>query len=164
MKWGAYTNIATIDDALGYKDAADAANRASIALKPDSAWGHGNYADFLLRRGDVDAAIAEGERALKLNPYPLALEMLARSYIAKGSALFEKGEYRDAGRYLERALGLAGNNARTNLAAGMFYANAYGRSHDPELKDRAIGALNKTLELDPGNAVAQKQLDHLNGM
>ena len=161
-KWSANYDMALIDDALGYKDAADAANRAAIALNPSSAWGHGNYSYFLLKRGDVDGAIAEGERAVKLTPYPLALEMLARAYIAKASALYDGRQYREAGGYVEKALALSGNNARTNLAAGMFYASAYGRSHDRELKDRAVAAFRKTLELDPGNGVAQNQLEQLN--
>jgi len=161
-KWSANYDIALIDDALGYKDAADAANRAAIALNPNSAWGHGNYAHFLLHRGDIDGGIAEAERAVKLQPYPLGVETLARGYIAKASSLFEARQYREAGSYVEKALALAGKNARTNLAAGMFYQQAYMRSHDHELKDRAIAAFNKTLELDPGNGVAQKALEELN--
>lgn len=161
-KWSAYTEIAWIEEALGYKEGADEANRAATALAPNSAWGHGNYSHFLLKRGDIDGAIAEGERAVKLKPYPLGLETLARAYIAKASALFVTRQFRDAGSYVEKALALSGNNARTNVAAGLFYATAYGRSHDRELKERAIAAFKKTLELDPGNGVAQKQLEELN--
>jgi tetratricopeptide (TPR) repeat protein len=161
-KWSAYSEIAWIEEALGYKEGADDANRAATALAPSSAWGHGNYAHFLLKRGDIDGAVAEGEQAVKLKPYPLALETLARAYIAKASALYETRQFRDAGSYVEKALALAGNNARTNVAAGLFYASAYGRTHDRELKERAIAAFKKTLELDPGNGVAQKQLEELN--
>ncbi|HEX3109184.1 MAG TPA: tetratricopeptide repeat protein [Thermoanaerobaculia bacterium] len=161
-KWSAYSDIAWIEEALGYKDGADDANRAAIALAPNSAWGHGNYSHFLLKRGDIDGAITEGERAVKLKPYPLGLETLARAYIAKASALFDARQYRDAGGYVEKALALAGNNARTNLAAGMFYAAAYNRSRDHALKDRAIAAFKKTLDLDPGNGLAEKQLEELN--
>jgi Tfp pilus assembly protein PilF len=51
--------------------------RQHIALSPDYAWAHGNYGAFLLDQGRYDEAVAALERAVSINPYPLAVDQLA---------------------------------------------------------------------------------------
>ena len=65
-------------------DEADKEYRALIALDPAYAWGHGNYANFLLFwRGMPDAAIAEAGKALELMDYGMARLTLTAAHYAK---------------------------------------------------------------------------------
>ena len=83
-----HENLASVLSYQGKLDEADKEYRALLALDPEFAWGHGNYADFLLfRRAEPDAAIVEAERALELMNYGMARLTLAAAHYAKWAQL-----------------------------------------------------------------------------
>lgn len=76
-----------------------------IEKYPESAWAHGNFASFLLRRmGDYDGAIKYGEKALSIMDYPMARGITGLAYLVKASQLFKDKKTSDqAPEYLNKA-------------------------------------------------------------
>lgn len=63
----------------------------NLALNPNSAWSHGNYAEFLLlRRGLPDEAVAEANNALQIMDYGAGHVILGTAQYAKWAQLKEK--------------------------------------------------------------------------
>jgi Tfp pilus assembly protein PilF len=54
-----------------------------IQLEPNSAHAHGNYGGFLHRNKRYEEAIAALNKAISIQPYPMALELLAKAESAK---------------------------------------------------------------------------------
>ena len=54
-----------------------------IQLNPNSAHAHGNYGSFLLRNKRYEEAIAMLNKAISIQPYPIALELLDKAENAK---------------------------------------------------------------------------------
>jgi len=82
---------------------ADKEYQTVIALDPDTAWNHGNYADFLLfARGQPDAAIGEAEKALEIMNYGMARLTLAAARYAKWAQLKRRAPA-EAAKYLALA-------------------------------------------------------------
>lgn len=58
---------------------------AEIDLEPDSAWVHGDYANFLLyfKPGAPDEALGHAQRAIELMPYPMGWSIYVAALCAK---------------------------------------------------------------------------------
>jgi tetratricopeptide (TPR) repeat protein len=109
---------------------------AALALRPDYAEGHQEFASFLARQGRVDEAIAHYEKAIEIQPdYPEALDNL-------GSLLGEQGRPAEAAKYFRRAVESAPQNPafRCDLAMALWHSAA------PE---QALVELEAALQLDP---------------
>jgi len=79
-----HATLAGIYQMQGKLDDADREHQVSLALQPGNAWGHGNYAYFLLfARGIPDAAITEVEKALEIMNYGIGRLTLAAALYAK---------------------------------------------------------------------------------
>ncbi len=126
-------------------DAAVAAGREAIRLKPDSSSAHYGLGYILKQQGKLDEAIACFRKTIELEPkLPAAYEQL-------GFALYKKGEldaaiacYRKA---IERDPKLA--ELRSNLG-GVLAAKGQ--------MDAAIASFQKAIELDPKLATAHANL------
>lgn len=79
------------------------AYRQSVDAFPDSAFMHGNYADYLIRSvGDADAAIVEADKALAIRAYPKVQRTMALALYAKWAQALAKDPVA-ARRYRQRA-------------------------------------------------------------
>ncbi len=156
-----YDLMSKIYERMQAMDAADTTYQQRIKSDPNSAWAHGNYADFLLRRGNVDESIVHAERAVRLMPYPLALTALVRAYLAKANQLWDAQQYEAAAGYIDMASTIAGGNADSFYYLGFFYERASKRAHDATLLVRALGAYRKALELNPNHSGARKAVERL---
>ncbi len=82
---------------------ADKIFKANIALNPNSAWMHGNYADFLLLgRGRPDEAITEASKALKIMDYGMGRVCIGTAQYAMWAELKDKNR-KAAKEYLRQA-------------------------------------------------------------
>ncbi len=92
--------------------------RRAVSLAPGSVDVHREYGHFLQREGRVDEALAEGQKAMSLDPLsPRAIQALARGYY------FER-RYDQAVEQYQRALALDPNAGVARQALGLAYAVA----------------------------------------
>ena len=63
----------------GDVEAEERSYKKLIQLSPDSAHVHGNYGSFLLRNKRYEEAIAMLNKAISIQPYPMALELLDKA-------------------------------------------------------------------------------------
>lgn len=74
----AFSGLIRYYEATGKMREADKMYRKKIDLEPNSAWGYGNYARFLLcEKDDFDAAILRAKEALRIMDYGVARYWLA---------------------------------------------------------------------------------------
>lgn len=142
-------------------DEADAAHREVLKLRPDSAWLHGNYASFLLRRQDIDGAIREAEEAVRIRKYPNAVSTLVRSYIAKAQILWDANKISESAAYIQKVVGVAGEDSNLSYALGQFYEHAAIRSRDASMRAKALASYRRTLELNPRHIDAERAIQRL---
>jgi predicted Zn-dependent protease len=155
---GAYSIMVQIYQAAGAVDDADRAYQELLKLRPDDAWTHGNYADFLLQHDRVDDAIRQAERAVQLMRYPAGLMTLSRAYLAKAEELWDAKDYGRSADYIDRATRMAGDNAELFYYLGVFYERASKRTGDKTLLARAQASYRKALALNPQYSAAQQGL------
>jgi len=76
-----------------------------IAYAPDDAWIWGNYSSFLLfSYGDVDGAIAKGQKAISIMDYGMGRFTLACALYTKWALLLQDGnKKKEAQQYFVRA-------------------------------------------------------------
>jgi tetratricopeptide (TPR) repeat protein len=101
----ALDELAEIYEKMGRYADANEAHKRCIAYKPDSAWVYGNYAYFLLFRfNDVDGAIDNGRKALRLMDYGAGRFTLASALYTKWAMLIKEGDPgRKSQEYFEEA-------------------------------------------------------------
>lgn len=145
----------------GHNDQVDAAYREQLKARPDVAWFHGNYAGFLLRRGDVDGAVREAETAIRIDPYPIGMRTLARALLAKANQQWESGQYAEAGKTIERMAPMAGDDPALCASLGSFYEAAAIRSRDAAMRARALEWYRKALALAPEDRELQRVVARL---
>jgi Tfp pilus assembly protein PilF len=103
VRGSVHAKLAGIYRSQGKLDEADKQYREFLALEPRDAWGHGNYAYFLLfTRGMPDAAITEAEKALEIMNYGIGRLTLAAALYAKWAQEKHRAPKR-AAEYLARA-------------------------------------------------------------
>lgn len=87
MASSSFAILADLYEREGDMDGAGEARRREIDTDPDSAWAKGNYAAFLLRKGDYDGAIASARAAQAQMRYGAVARTLADAYCAKATVL-----------------------------------------------------------------------------
>lgn len=123
-------------------DAADKEHQALIALDPEEAFWHGNYAFFLLCiRGQPDAAIGEAEKALEIMDYGQARYVLAAARYAKWAELKRKAPV-EAARYLALAQAGAPDFSYIMTQAGKWVSTG------PVIEDMVRGLMELEVSLD----------------
>ncbi len=127
-----------------FEQSAKLAIRAIEGL-PGDAEAHYLAADAWWREGHLDAAVAEYERTLSIDPNDLA------ALLQLGSLLLEQGRPEPAMNYLQRAVRLAPDKADAHflLANAMFMLEDY---------EGAQAEYKKSLRLNPDLADAHKNL------
>jgi tetratricopeptide (TPR) repeat protein len=153
---GAYWNRAVGLSKSGKDREAIEAYQQFLAYKPDSKEAHNNLGAVYFRVEDYEAAIAEFEKALLIDPGDKSLRVnLAIAYYKLGETLMERKAYYEAAEDFKAGLEIAPDNV--NLHLGM--AQAY--QHLTRLDD-AIRHVSKALTLEPGNAIAMRIMANLN--
>jgi WD40 repeat protein/Tfp pilus assembly protein PilF len=159
---GALESLADVLADMGDLDAADQARQKQIEVVPDSAWAKGDYAEFLLRRGDCKGAIAMASRAVAQLSYGAGKETLARAYCAEGEGhLWDDHDAPAARRSFDAA-----SHAFPSSACAAYGLGAYhqylGVTQDKLFERMAARAeYERALSLDPKDGLARKALDAL---
>lgn len=97
--WGMYENLGGVRTALRQPDAAIAAYRTSLALRPDRAAAHYNLGTALFGQGRADEAIVEWQETLRLDPsYILAHYNLGSVLAQRGDVDAAEAHFQDAVR------------------------------------------------------------------
>ncbi len=129
-------------DEVGDLKKADSVFRERIAFEPDNAWGHGNYAIFLLcTTNDYESAITRSRQALKIMNYGAARFWLAAALYRKWATSVVEGPHQDRATYLEAQALLANPGdlmVYTNSCPTLrVLATALGRvQQSPDLQNR----------------------------
>ena len=158
---GALEDLAVIDEERGDLETADQARRRQIELVPESAWAKGDYASFLIRKGDANGAIVMAQRALSQLAYGVAKDTLARAYCAQGEGLLWQDRRADeALRSFQAAL------AASPAACGLYGLGAYyqyqgvaGTSPSQLLQARKL--YEQAVAAEPENKLARDALKAL---
>ena len=118
----AYEVLRTIYLARGDSKAAETTFHRQIELDPSSAWLKGNFADFLVRRGQHDRAIATAKEAIALMDYGMAHVTLAEALAGKGvAALWDEQQLDVAKSALDAAITEDPTNAIALYGRGAYY-------------------------------------------
>ena len=101
----AFEGLTRYYESIGNLDGADEIYRKKIAYEPDSAWNHGNYAEFLLCvRDNFDAAIQRARDALDRMNYGAGRYFLAAALYRKWAHFVVVEKDREGGaRYFKEA-------------------------------------------------------------
>ncbi len=145
----------------GFNEQAEATLRQTVKLYPDKSLLHGLYAGFMVQRRRVDDAITEAERAVALSRDPFVDRVLATAYAVKANALWSSRAYAEASLYIDKAMPFMGDDADAFYSAGNFYARAADKLGKPELRERAVAAFKKALEIAPDHANARRALEKM---
>ena len=150
--------LSEVYEKMGDYDAADQAYRDEIEITPDDAWTKGNYASFLIRKGDYDGAIAMAKKALAQMDYGAAHRTLAKAHCAKGEeALWDRNDPGAALPEFQTAFSVSPNYARAAYDLGACH-QYLGRTKDKKELDDAKRFYRKALSLDPKDALARTAL------
>lgn len=92
---------------IGKLDMADSFYRKSIAFEPDSAWGYGNYAQFLLcKKDDYENSIVRSRQALRIMNYGVGRYWLASALYRKWAQSVISGVPTSGKQYFSEAMAL----------------------------------------------------------
>jgi WD40 repeat protein/serine/threonine protein kinase/tetratricopeptide (TPR) repeat protein len=117
----AYEGLVRVYEARGEWDAADHCYRSEINLDPTSAWAKGNYAAFLVLRGEFDRAIAMSKLALSQLNYGMGHVTLADAYAGKALQILRRGgDKHEAKKLIDQALETSGSSAAARYARGAY--------------------------------------------
>jgi serine/threonine-protein kinase len=140
-------------------DAAEAAYQKVIELNPGSAWAKGNYAEFLVRKGDADGAIAMAKQALSLTQYGSVRRTLAEAHCAKGEALlWDSGDADGAQAAFASAAAADAKYGRIAYDVGASHQYLGVTRKDTGQLAQARNSYRDALTLDPQDARAKAAL------
>lgn len=153
----ALESLGEVYEKIGDYESERRAYLEEIELEPDQPWLKGNYAGFLIRKGEYDAAIAMAKRALAQMDYGVAHNVLARAHCAKAEQyLWEAGDTKRALEELEAADAASPKYARAAYDRGAyhqflgktgvaktFYAKAIALDPEDPLAKEALAALER---------------------
>jgi tetratricopeptide (TPR) repeat protein len=145
-------NVGTALQEQGRVDEAITHYRAALEIRPDYGPSYNNLGTALMAKGDLPAAVAAFRESLRLQPDSAsARKLLADANYDLGSALLERGDVRRAEAALGESLLLNPNSAEAHNNLGIALASS-GRL------DEAVGHWRRALEIKPGFADAEKNL------
>jgi tetratricopeptide (TPR) repeat protein len=140
----------------GDMDGADEAYRRLLELRPESAWLKGDYASFLIQKGDYDGAIAEARAALAQKSYGVAIRTLAEAYCARGAEqLWDHGDAAAAKAAFDQAAIVDPKDACAPYGLGACEQYLAVTRHEPARFASAKAAYQRATSLDPDNALAK---------
>jgi WD40 repeat protein/tetratricopeptide (TPR) repeat protein len=139
--------------------AIDELHRRTIALKPEVAWNKGNYAGFLVARGDFDGAIEWAQKAIAQMNYGAAHKTLAIAWSRKGDALlWDRGDAANAKKAYDSALVAYPSSAPAFYGIGAYDRWMAATTRDASKLDDAEQAFEKAAALDPKNELARNAI------
>jgi tetratricopeptide (TPR) repeat protein len=116
----------------------------AIACTSDNAIAHTNLAEAFFKKGKLNEAIEQSQKALQIDPS----QAVARS--ALGLAFLQKGRLGEAVAHLQRAVEITPTSAgHSNLGVALMQM---GRVNE------ALAHYNRALEIDPDNIEAQNNM------
>jgi tetratricopeptide (TPR) repeat protein len=137
--------------------AIDELYRRLVDIEPDAAWPKGNYAGFLVSRGDYDAAIAWAQKAIAQASYGAAHETLAIAWSRKGDTLlWDSGDAASAKQAYETALLAYPASSPAYYGLGACDRWMAAKYRDSSKLADAQTAFERAEKLDPKNLEAQK--------
>jgi tetratricopeptide (TPR) repeat protein len=144
---------------MGDLDGAENAHQRNVALVPELAWAKGDYANFLVNKGDWEGAIAMAQKALGQMRYGAAKRTLANAYCGQGASMLWDSGNADGGA---RAFHSAVEADPTN-ACGFYGLGAYEQytgfvRRDSSHVSQARTWYAKTVALDPASESARRAL------
>jgi tetratricopeptide (TPR) repeat protein len=160
----ASAELATLADVYGRMGDVDAdgeARRWAIRLSPESAQAKSDYADFLIRKGDYDGAIAALTPVLEGAGDRAAARVLANAYCRKAEKLlWEKGDGESALKAFEQAARVDAKSACSAYGIGAYHQYvAAARAPSDTLRIReARRWFSKAKMLDPDSELAKSAL------
>jgi tetratricopeptide (TPR) repeat protein len=135
-EWGFSYNLLSRDyERLGQLDKAEEMIKIFISLYPLSDFGHRDYCDLLMEKGDIDGAFVECSRAVSIN------SKSELNWITSADVYEKRGEFVMAEYCYKTALEIKPNNDIALGVLGRFYENR-GRF------DEALEIYRKLLELN----------------
>jgi len=161
-----FAALADVYGRMGDVDADDEARRSAIRLWPESARAKADYADFLVRKGDYDGAIAAATPALDEANDAAVARALANAYCRKGEKLlWEAGDGESAARAFEQAAHIDAKNGCSAYGIGAYhqYVAATHAPSDVFQIREARRWYSKAAMLDPDSQLAKNALAALGG-
>jgi len=150
--------LAEVYEKIGDYEAAAQAHVREIDLEPKEAWLKGNYASFLIRRGEYDAAIAMAKKALAQMDYGVAHHTLAKAHCVKGEQhLWDRNNAEAARKEFEAADAASPGYARAAYDLGAYH-QYIGRTRDKKELDVAKTYFAKAAALEPKDPLAKEAL------
>ena len=161
IRFQAYRHLLYAYEGNLHLDEADAVYKEMLKLRPESAWVRGRYSRLLLHRDDVEGAIREGEKALSIRRYPVAVAALVGAYLRKGQEQWDAGLIAESTATVQKVAGLADDSPELMVALGQFYEYAALRGRDASFRRKALGAYRRALELNPRHMEAERSAARL---
>jgi Tfp pilus assembly protein PilF len=139
-------------------EAGDAAYRRDIELAPNSPWAKGEYARFLLRRGESQAALDMAQQALYQLEYPLARRVASQAQCVRGEALLWNGDTAGSGRAFWEASRADPTYSRVPYDLGALHQYLGVTLSDSAEIDQARSWYRNAMRLDPKDELAARAL------
>jgi WD40 repeat protein/Tfp pilus assembly protein PilF len=160
---GAFASLADIYERMGDVDTADKAHQRNVALVPELAWAKGNYANFLVNKGDWDAAIVMAQKALGQMQYGAAKRTLANAYCGQGaSMLWDNGNPDGGARAFRSALEADPTNSCGFYGLGAYEQYTSFVQRDASHLSKARTWYARAVALDPSSESARHALGAVN--
>lgn len=157
-----FEDLAQVEEGRGDVEAADQARRGQIDLVPESAWAKGDYAEFLVRKGNVNAAIVMAQRAVNQLAYGAGKNTLAHAYCAQGESLLWTDHRADeAARSFQAAQSAFATAACAAYGLGAYHQYQGVTRDSPSELFVAKSLYEKATALEPENALARRALEAL---
>ena len=150
--------LAEVYEKIGDYEAERRAYLKEIEIEPGQAWLKGNYAGFLIRKGEYDAAIAMAKKAIAQMDYGVAHRVLAKAHCAKGEQyLWEGGDPKTALEEFQAADAASPGYARAAYDLGAYH-QLLGKTGDKKQLDVAKTFYAKAIQLEPKDPLAKEAL------
>ncbi len=154
----AYGILGDVYEARGDTGAEKQTYELALEADPDRAWSMGNFAQFLSREGDQDAAIAMAKRALARRDYGHARHTLARAYARKGVAELWGGNAEAGKASFDAALAENPREVMALYGRGAYYRWTALGTKDPRHAAESKRAFEAALAASPDFALARAAL------
>lgn len=161
IRFQAYRHLLYAYEGHLHLEEADAVYKELLQLRPESAWVRGGYARLLLHRDDIDGAIREGEKALSIRRYHVAVAALVGAYLRKGQEQWDAGRIAESTATVQKVAALADDSPELMVALGQFYEHAALRARDASFRRKALDAYRRALELNPRHMEAERSAARL---
>jgi WD40 repeat protein/Tfp pilus assembly protein PilF len=159
-----FAKLAEVFEKSGEVDGAEQAHQREIELQPELAWAKGNYATFLIHKGDYEGAIAMSRQALAQMKYGAAERTLADAYCLKGEQLlWDRGDGNAAGRAFQDAAEADPSEGRAAYDLGAYHQYLAVTQRDSRQMDEAKRWYAKAVGLDPKDELSKRALAALGG-